>query len=151
GLLQLRSGRQHDVRIVGRIGKKQLMYDREEIFATKSLHNESGIGTGCCWIGSKNVERFDRGMGDFSQQGRSEPVHVNGTTRRRRILRMMHALTVPLQVPARAVRQPAAAGPVLPRQRRQGADGSDILAAVVVPVDAVGNLYQARSSTSVQA
>src|SRR5690349_10850242 len=58
---------------------------------------------------------------------------------------------VPLQIPTGAIGQASAPDPILAGERRQRTNGADILPAVTVAVNAIGNLDEARPVRAIKA
>ena len=107
-LFQLRGGGQNNIGVVGGVGQKQFMDNREQVLAPQALRNLAGVRRGGRGIGAEYVERHDRRVGCLAQQGGAEPIHVYGAAGRRAVAPMMHRLLIPLQIAAGAVGEAAA-------------------------------------------
>src|ERR1700722_17863144 len=81
GLFQLRRSRQYEIGKVGGVGQEEFVNDGKEIVAAQAFDNTAGVGTGRGRVGAKDVERLNRRVGGFTEQGRAKTVHVDGAAR----------------------------------------------------------------------
>ncbi len=80
GLLQLRRGRQDDIREIGRVGHEQIVNHGEQIVAHHPLHDQAGVGRGCHRVRPEDEQRADGWVFRFAQQRGSKAVHVDLAT-----------------------------------------------------------------------
>ena len=127
-------GRQHEVRVVCRVGHHLLVHHREEVLAGEPAQHQRLVRADGGGIRRVDVERLHRRSHVRVGQRAAEPDHVDHARRRRRheVGTLERAQVQRKRTAGRQQRTTVRIG-VGARQRRQARDGAAGHAAVVVP------------------
>ena len=102
-------------------------------------------------VGGKDVETHHRRIADLAGERRAEAVHVDPARLGRALGAMADRLASPGDIVRRGVVEPATAHADLPDDRRKRGERATRLAAVAMPLDAVGKLQQGRFGRAIAA